>query len=278
MPEIPVESAADPRLRGYHDLKHQSTERLTTFIAEGEKLVRRLLESGCRTESLVCTPTVLERLRPAIPADVPVYVVATPLISELIGYQFHRGALGCGRIPAATSLGELCAAFPPGEPALLVVCPELRDPTNLGTIIRTAAGFGAGGLIAGATGVSPWSRRVLRTSMGSVLSLPIVQSDDWPAVLETLHAHDFETIATVLAADAEPLRGARFAPRRALLLGNEDAGLPPDLAARCRRRVTLPMAGGIDSLNVAVAAGIAMYELAPPAASSPPGPSRRPVA
>ncbi|MCY2965669.1 MAG: RNA methyltransferase, partial [Planctomycetota bacterium] len=180
--------------------------------------------------------------------------MTTPIISELIGYQFHRGVLACGRVPPAATLDELCEGIPAGEAALVVACPDLRDPTNLGTIIRTAAGFGARFLIAGQTGVSPWSRRVLRTSMGSVLTLPIVQTEDWIEALHRLHESGFESVATVLAEDAEPLRKARFPLRRAIFLGNEDAGLPVDVASACRRRVTLPMAAGVDSLNVAVAA------------------------
>ena len=262
MPEFLIHSSDDSRLDPFRDLKAQGAVSDSVFVAEGEKLVRRLLASRCETVSIVGTETVLERVRPVIPPTVPVFVVTTPIISELIGYQFHRGVLACGQIPPAATLEELCDGIPAGEAALVVACPELRDPTNLGTIIRTAAGFGARFLIAGLTGVSPWSRRVLRTSMGSVLTLPIVQTEDWIRVLRTLHDAGFESVATVLAEDAEPLRRARFPSRRAIFLGNEDEGLSAEIAAACRRRVTVPMSAGVDSLNVAVAAGIAMYHMA----------------
>jgi tRNA G18 (ribose-2'-O)-methylase SpoU len=204
------------------------------------------------------------RVREQVPADVPLYVTSTPVISRLIGFQFHRGVLACGARPPEPRLEALCQVACGRERSLIVICPELRDPTNLGTIIRTAAAFGASGLVAGRAGTDPFSRRVLRTSMGSVLRLPIVQTDDWCSVLSTLEQSDFETIATVLDSTAEPLAGARQPARVAVLLGNEAEGLPDALVAQCRRRVTLPMAAGVDSLNVAVAAGIVLHHFAAP--------------
>jgi tRNA G18 (ribose-2'-O)-methylase SpoU len=267
MPEFSVESLSDPRLDPYRDLKSPASRARETFVAEGEKLVLRLLESRCRTDSILGTRAALDRLRDQIPADVPVYVTNTPLISKLIGFQFHRGILACGIRPADLALQELCTQVADTERCLLVLCPEIRDPANLGTIIRTAAAFGASGLVAGRAGTDPFSRRVLRTSMGRVLRMPIVQTDDWNGALMTLHRSGFESIATVLDPDAVALRAAVCPPRAAILLGNEDEGLPADLVAGCQRRVTLPMAAGVDSLNVAVAAGIVLSHFA----NLPPG-------
>lgn len=254
-----IESLDDPRLDPYRDLKQRGPQPSGTFIAEGEKLVRRLIVSPCTVESVLCTSAARDRLRGLLPVAVPAYIATTPLISRLIGFQFHRGVLACGRRPPPQSVESFCRHIPVGAPALLVLCPELRDPTNLGTILRTAAAFGAAGAIVGTSGVDPFSRRVLRTSMGAVLQLPIVQTADWGPTLDVLHDAGFETIATVLDASAEPLGAAPCPARAALLLGNEDAGLPATLIAKCRRRVTLPMSRGIDSLNVSVAAGIVLH-------------------
>jgi len=262
MPEFSIESPEDRRLDPYRDVKRARDHSEETFIAEGEKLVLRLLESGCRTRSILCTPAARDRLPTGLPAEIPVYVASTPIISQLIGFKFHRGILACGERPEPANLAALLEAQVSPKPLLLVLCPEIRDPTNLGTIIRTAEGFGAAFLIAGRAGTEPFSRRVLRTSMGSVLRLPIVQTDDWIATLETLHDHNVETIATVLDPSAERLAEAQRPARVALLLGNEDAGLPAALAAMARRRVTLPMAVAVDSLNVSVAAGIVLHHFA----------------
>lgn len=267
MPEIPIDSLDDPRLDPYRDLRN--TPRIASetawLIAEGEKLTRRLLESHCVTASILCTSAGLQRLREqtTIPDTVPVYVTTTPCISQLIGFQFHRGVLGCGIRPPELDMAALLRAIPLAEPALLVACPEIKDPENLGTIIRTAAAFGAGGLIAGRAGTDPFSRRVLRTSMGSALRLPLVQTDDWPHVLNALHAAEFETVAAILSDTAEPLTQATVPRRVAVFLGNEAEGLPDSIVATCKRKVTLPMAAGVDSLNVAVAGGIFLHHFQP---------------
>jgi tRNA G18 (ribose-2'-O)-methylase SpoU len=262
MPEFSIESPEDRRLDPYRDVKRARDDSDETFIAEGEKLVLRLLESRCRTRSILCTPAACDRLPRGLPQEIPVFVASTPIISQLIGFKFHRGILACGERPEPANLQALLDAQAPPKPLLLVLCPEIRDPTNLGTIIRTAEAFGAACLVAGKAGTEPFSRRVLRTSMGSVLRLPIVQTDEWIATLETLRQHDVETIATVLDPDAERLADARRPLRVALLLGNEDAGIPANLVACARRRVTLPMAAGVDSLNVSVAAGIVLHHFA----------------
>lgn len=141
----------------------------------------------------------------------------------------------------------------------MVWCPELRDPANLGTIIRTAASLGVDFFVAGRQGVWPFSRRVLRTSMGCSLKIPVAQTDDIVTTARQLRDAGFELVATVLDDRAEDLAILPPHPRRVLLLGNEDAGLPESYLAHCDRRVTIPMSKGVDSLNVAVAAGIFLY-------------------
>jgi tRNA G18 (ribose-2'-O)-methylase SpoU len=257
-----IDSIDDPRLAAYRDLRHSTEDARATFIAEGEKLVLRLLESDCETESVVCNEAALARLGDRIPEETPVYVATTPVISQLIGFSFHRGILACGVRPLQQPLEALWPADDHRAPALVVLCPELRDPTNLGSIIRTAAAFGANGVIVGRDGTEPYSRRVLRTSMGTILRLHIIQRDDWDVVLDTLHAAGFESIAAVVDPRACRLSDAPCPNRAAVLLGNEDRGLPEDLVRRCRHHVTLPMTAGVDSLNVAVASGIILNHYA----------------
>jgi len=262
MPEFLIESLDDPRLNPYRELKRKGARDARPVIAEGEKLVRRMLEGPCTVKSLLCTAAARDRLRAVTPPHVCVYLASAPLISRLVGFRFHRGVLACGSRPAAVGIGSLCGKTTSERESLLVLCPELRDPTNLGTIIRTAVAFGARGLVAGAAGVDPYSRRVLRTSMGAVFRVPIVQTDDWGAVLDALHAAGFETVAAVVDPSSPPLAALPRLRRTAVLFGNEDRGLPAALARRCTRQVMLPMAGGVDSLNVAVAAGIILHHFA----------------
>lgn len=262
MPDILIDSFDDPRLEPYRDLKRPERRSPGLLIAEGEKLVRRLLESPCVTQSVVCTEAARERLVGRVRAGVPMYLTSTQLISRLIGFRFHRGMLACGLRPDAIGIEEVCRRATADSRSLLVVCPEIRDPANLGAIVRTAAAFGAAGLVLGDTGTDPYSRRVLRTSMGAVLCTPVVRTRDWNRVFEVLEGAEFETIAAVLEPGASRLSEVPRAARIALLLGNEDQGLPNALTERCGRKVVLPMVAGIDSLNVAVAAGIMIHHFA----------------
>lgn len=256
---IVLDSVDDPRLDPFRDLKSRDERWANTFVAEGEKLVERLLRSRFPTEAIVCTPAVADRLGPLIADETSVFLLESSQISSLIGYQFHRGVLGLGRVVHSTTLEMLCSGLRDREYSRIVVCPELRDPTNLGAIIRSATGMGADFVVTGRSGVQPFSRRVLRTSMGSVLQIPIVQTDDWDTVFATLHSFGIQSVATVLSETARPLREFAFPRHSAIWLGNEDAGLPDALLARCEHHVTMPMSADVDSLNVAVAAGIVLY-------------------
>jgi len=262
---VPVtDLAAEHRLDPYRALKQTNdTARRGLFIAEGDKLVERLLRSDLRVESALVGESYIERFTPLVPERQPTFVVADEALRELVGYEFHRGVLACGVRPATPTLNELVAASSTNEARrTLVVCPDVQDPENLGSIVRIAAGFGVAGLILGPRCADPFSRRVQRVSMGNVYELPITTCDDVAAVLGELRsAHGFESWGTVLDVDAETL-GTRARPERlAIVFGSEGHGIPPDVVAACDRKVIIPMRPGVDSLNVAVAAGIFLYEL-----------------
>lgn len=255
-----IESLDDPRLAPYRHLKDTNRTRwLDRFVAEGEKLALRLLESSCRVHSVLVDRAHLERLRPHLRDDLDVLVVENRLVSQIVGFNFHRGVLACGYRPQNAALESIAA---PTGPLRLVMLDDVQDPENLGTIIRASAALGADSVVLGPACADPFSRRVLRTSMGGVWRLPLRRAED--LVLDLRRLRDefhVQTIATVLAEDAQEL--CRFTPpeRWALLLGNEGRGLNRECLEQCPRRVTLPMQAGTDSLNVAIAAGIFLYEL-----------------
>src|SRR5207249_4304613 len=145
----------------------------------------------------------------------PIYVASRDVLMKTIGFHFHRGILACGRRKSAPSLDETLARL--GPRATLVVCPDVQDPTNLGSIIRSTAAFGCDGLLLGPKCADPFSRRVLRVSMGAALHLPIIESTDLAADLQQLAKASFELIAAVLDPAAEPLAAARRTSRMALL-------------------------------------------------------------
>jgi len=276
MPRSHIDDIDDPRLAIYRDLPQQNLTRHSgRFIAEGEKVVDRLIESRYGVESLLAEESLAERYEPRLLAATPIYVVSKALLQATVGFHFHRGVLACGFRQAGIGVEDLLGSvvarphpgtLPGGEGAgarrmTLVVCPDVQDPTNLGSIIRSAAAFDCSAVILGSKCADPFSRRVLRVSMAAALFLPIVESRDLAADLRRLAAEEFEIVATVLDRAAEPLAGFQRGQRTAILFGSEGHGLSDEWLALCQRRVTIPMATGIDSLNVSVAAAVVLWQL-----------------
>lgn len=264
MPRIPIDDPADPRLIHYQSLNRQNLTRHSgLFVAEGDKVVDRLVASRFPVASLLAEPAVADRYEPILPSETPIYVAARPVLEQTIGFNFHRGVLACGRRLERLTLAELLESK--GQPeksrrrSTLLICPEVHDPSNLGGIVRTAAAFGCTGLVLGRLCADPFSRRALRVSMGAALRLPLVESSDLPADLALLAAANYELVATVLDPTAEPLEASRRTERLAILLGSEGRGLDSALVNLAHRRVTIPMQLGIDSLNVATAAAVFLY-------------------
>lgn len=255
---IRIDDPTDERLAIYRDLpKSNLTRQSGLFIAEGKLLVDRLAASNYPLHS-VLIDTRRQSLLPPMSSDVPIYVAPAGVLEQIIGFNFHRGILACGRrrerLPLNAALSDLPAA------ATVVVCVELHDPTNLGGVLRNCAAFGVDAVLLTPRCADPFSRRVLRVSMGQVLQLRLIEAIDLVGDLAHLRrSFQFELVATVLSGTAELLAVARRGPRLALLMGNEAHGLPPELVATCDRQLTIPMSDGIDSLNVAVASGIVLY-------------------
>ncbi len=256
---VPVASIDDPRLACYRELsKSNLTRQSGLFIAEGQKVVERLIASDFEVASLLAEPEYAERYQPRLPPEVPLYVASRELLQSTIGFKFHRGVLAAGKRKQPLACNLLLASLSHPR-ATLLVCPDVQDPTNLGSIVRSSAAFGAAGLVLGSHCADPFSRRVLRVSMGAALALPIVESPDLAVDLALLAASQFELVATVLDPAAEPLAGSQRRQRLAILLGSEGHGLGDEWLTLAHRRVTIPMQLGIDSLNVAIAAAVLLY-------------------
>ncbi|SDL66300.1 TrmH family RNA methyltransferase [Tessaracoccus oleiagri] len=263
---IPMEDVADRRLEEFARLRDsQLRTRLETerglFVAEGEKIIRRAVEAGCRPSAFLLTPrwrTTLVDVLDGFP-DVPCYVGTEAMIEAVSGFHVHRGALGTFHRPAPPSWAELLATD------RLVVTQGLVDHANLGSIVRIAAALGWGGLVVSETCADPLYRRSIKASMGSALQLPWRRMDDDTTDLRRIREAGFTLVATTLGDDAVPLETVPPGGRLALLLGNEGHGLPDAWQREADVRVTIPMARGVDSLNVAAAAAICAYELRPTA-------------
>lgn len=250
----------DPRVAPYRDLKGRARDPGRDpgrFVVEGELAVVRVLESALEVESVLTTPSRLERLAPHLRGR-PALVVAPALLDRVAGVDLHRGCLALARRPARAPL-----ALPPPATArsTVVVAQGLADPVNVGALARDARAFGVDLLVVEGKGADPYSPRAVRASMGLVFSQPLALSDDLAADVARLRAQGRRVVAATLSPRATPLPRFARPPHLALLVGNEGEGLRADLLALADDEVTIPMAPGADSLNVAAAAAVFLYAL-----------------
>ena len=260
MDETRIDDAADPRVRCYRNLSDRQLAAMDErFIAEGEYLVRRLLRSDFVVESVFVMDKRIERVAPLVPDGVPVYVAGTEVMTEITGVQFHAGVLACSRRKPDVGIDGLSVGLGCGGGTLLV-CPEITNPANLGAIVRTASAFGVAGMILGESCCDPFYRQAVRTSMGGVFRVPIVRPRDLVESLDRLREEfSVELVAAVADPHAQPLHAATRSDRMAIVLGNEEHGLDERCLQCCDRQVTIPIARGTDSLNVAAAAAVLLY-------------------
>lgn len=256
---FPIDTLDDPRIAHYRGLKDRELARIgDLFIAEGDYVVRRLLASRYPTVSVLLSKRRVEQIVPLVPPGAPVYVGDDAMIRQILGFKFHTGVIAVGRRLASTPLAELFDGR--HRPMTLVVCPEISNGDNMGSMIRISAAFGADAMVLGERCHDPFWRHSIRVSMGTVFSMPLVRSHNLLHDLAELRGRwGVQLIAAVLADDAEPLAKAGRAARIGLLFGNEAQGLDPAHVASCDRRVTIPMRLGTDSLNVSIAAALFLY-------------------
>jgi tRNA G18 (ribose-2'-O)-methylase SpoU len=252
-----VESLDDERLAPYRNLPDGELARLgRRFIAEGELVVRRLLASELAVESVLLADRQVAKLAAALRPEVPVYAAPAEVVDRIVGFGFHSGVMACGLRPPDAGLDQARARLQSAH--TVVVLPEITKTDNLGAILRTCSAFGAPAVL-GPRSCDPYYRQSVRVSMGAVFEMCLARSADLRIDLPRLQDWGFELVAAVLDPSAEPLPMARRNGRTAILLGNEFDGLRETELSLCRRRVTVPMGAGVDSLNVSAAAAVMLY-------------------
>lgn len=261
----PTFDAAHPLARPYKVREIPGTHE-GWFVAEGRHNVEALLRHGSALDSVLLVAGAHDDLAAKIPAGVPVLRPDKAQAREIFGVDFHLGVAAVARAPKKRRLFEALPALgePGAKPHTLVVCPCLGDASNLGAIIRNAAAFGADAVVCGERGVSPWSRKAVRASSGTMFNLPVFVSPDLHADLSEFAARaDCTLAATRLGPGAVPLPAWKPAARHvALLMGGEAHGLAPEWLRLPHEAVIIPMAPGVDSLNVAASSAVALYHLA----------------
>jgi tRNA G18 (ribose-2'-O)-methylase SpoU len=259
-----VDHLDDPRLLPYRTMKQQRdhfNQRL--FVAEGEKVVRRLLESNLVVISLALPEKWLAPMAPFLeprPENVAVFVVEKTELEKLTGFSMYQGLLAVGRIPDSASLDVVLATS--AQPYLLAAVDGLNNSENLGALVRNCAAFGVQALLVGETCSSPYLRRAVRSSMGTIFTLPVVETTCLAQSLRTLRQHHVWSVAAHPHAYPRSLSQARLAPDACLVFGSEGFGLSADVLAACDDQVAIPMQAGVDSLNVASASAAFLYEAA----------------
>jgi len=263
MPVIEIADLGDPRLADFAHrtdvaLKNGSRTEHGLYIAESALVLERALRSGHVPRSVLALGGTVDEAVALVGPDVPVFSGPGELLAELTGYILHRGLIASMHRPPLPAVEELIA-----DAKRIVVLENVSDPTNVGAIFRSVAAIGADAVLVTPRCSDPFYRRAIRVSMGTVLQVPWTRVGDWTQTRELLVASGFHVAALALTPDAISLKDfARAAPERvALVLGAEGDGLTPEAIAAADTVVQIPMAHGIDSLNVAATAAVAMFAL-----------------
>ncbi|MDQ1732102.1 MAG: hypothetical protein QOK10_2261 [Pseudonocardiales bacterium] len=255
-----IEDPDDPRLADFRQLTDSDVraDRRGIVIAEGVNVVERLIRSSFRTRAVVGVASKLAALQDALAGtDVPVYCLDKWLLSEVVGFRVTRGVLASADRPAALPAAEVIAAG-----RRFVVLESTNDFENLGSIFRNAAAFGLDGVLLDERCADPLYRRSVRVSMGYVFGMPFaVLPDPWPQSLHMLTDAGVRVLALTPRASAPALRDVRAGERWAVLLGAEGPGLSEAALDAATELVRIPMAAGVDSLNVATAGAVAFAGL-----------------
>ena len=232
------------------------------FICESAKAIRVALAAGCAPKALLMERRHLNGQGAELMAlcpDAAVYTADREVLEKLTGYTVNRGILCAMARPAPRTVEEVCAGA-----RRVAVLEDITDSTNVGAVFRSAAALGMDGVLLTESCCDPLNRRAVRVSMGTVLQVPWACLPGWPEEgMARLHELGFKTAAMALSDDSVPIDdpALKAAPRLAVVLGTEGDGLKSTTVAACDWTVRIPMANGVDSLNVAAAGAVAFWEL-----------------
>jgi tRNA G18 (ribose-2'-O)-methylase SpoU len=262
-----ITGPADPRVADYRDMAEPELVRSRgLFVAEGRVVVRRLIEEGrYRLRSVLVNDASYRSLETTLAsagAQVPIYLCATADFLGITGHDLHRGCLALVERPTPPTVDGILDVVTLKPRATLVVLEAVTNADNVGAVFRNAAALGADAVLLSPTCCDPLYRKAIRTSMAATLRLPFARLERWPDGLDAMRASGFTIVA--LTPREPSIAIGRFvdAPRPAriaLLIGSEGPGLSPAAEAAADLRVRIPIAPEVDSLNLAVSAGIALY-------------------
>ena len=262
-PELDIYARlTETQLRSSHGIES------SLFIAESPHVIERALDAGCVPESLLMLPKMLDGREQgqeilARCGNVPVYIAEEDCLKQLTGFPLTRGVLCAMRRPPLPEAAELLK-----DATRVVVLEDVMNPTNLGAIFRSAAAMGMDAVLLTPASTDPLYRRCIRVSMGTVFQIPWawigIELSDWPSLgMQLLREYGFKTAAMALREESVSIDHPALTAEKklAVVLGTEGDGLADQTIADCDYTVRIPMAHGVDSLNVAAAGAVAFWQL-----------------
>ena len=265
--KLSIIDPADPRILDYIGLRDQQLRRQReapggdlagVFIAEGALVVERALRAGFKLKSVLIDATRGEPIPSVVPDDVPHYFAGGAVVHEVTGIHLHRGLIAVFYRKDLPFAERLLA-----RSRRVVVLENVTNPTNMGVIVRSAAGLGVDALLLDPRSCDPLYRRSLRVAMGEAFALPHARLGYLPGGLDPVRRAGFRIAALTPDGGATPIDQfqATHDERVALLLGAEGPGLTPATLEVVDERLAIPMRNGVDSLNVGAAAAVALYAI-----------------
>jgi tRNA G18 (ribose-2'-O)-methylase SpoU len=259
-----IDSLDLPELAPYRTMRRPTEHHEQgIFVAEGEKVVRRLLESEFGVVSVLIPEKWLADYEPLIRARpekmIPVFVTELAVLEKLVGFPLFQGVLAVGRLPVRPTLGDVLARS--AKPRLFVAVDGITNAENIGTVVRNCAAFNTQALIVSETSSSPFLRRAVRNSMGAIFHLPIVETANLIQTLGELRAQGIRVIAAHPHVEGRTLSQANFTGDCCIVFGSEGHGISSEVLKACDEAVAIPMPRNVDSLNVNAAAAVFLYEV-----------------
>ena len=259
MRAIAIDDGSDARLDGFRTLtdrqaRHSHEAATGTYIAESFVVLERAIAAGHLVIAALAQDKWVSQLEPLLADETPVYVVPAPVAEAVTGFAVHRGVMAVMERPAPRALGDVLAGA-----RTVVVADDITDHTNMGALFRAAAALNADAVVLSRVCADPLYRRSVRVSMGTVFQVPWARAVSWPLLRTALTEAGFEIVALALTTDAVSLRDFRPAEKVALVVGTEGDGLSDVALAHADHTVMIPMREGVDSLNVAAAASVALW-------------------
>lgn len=268
-----------PELAAYRTMKFQGEHRKERiFVAESEKVVRRLLESDLGVVSVVMPEAMLSGFEEALnrrPEVIRVYCAPKAVLEQLTGFQMYQGVMAVGKVPEQPTIdatlerrrptglaaGKTVVAERPALPVLLVAADGIANSQNVGVLVRNCAGFSADALLIAENSCSPFLRRAVAASVGTIFRLPAIELTNLCETLKALKARGIWCVAAHPHTDQRIIMKANFSRDVCVVFGAEGEGIRPEVLALCDEAVAIPMPAGVDSLNVGSASAVFLYEV-----------------